>query len=79
MVKKGGNTRTGKDKKAERAKRVKKTRKLYERYDISGGELKRKNQFSPKSPGDFLAEHKNRRTCGKSGYTEFKSTKKKEE
>ena len=45
MVKKGGNTRTGKDKKAERAKRVKKTRKLYERYDISGGELKEKTNF----------------------------------
>jgi ubiquitin-small subunit ribosomal protein S27Ae len=70
--------RTGKDRKAERAKRVKKPRKLWENYDASGDKIVRKNKFSPKSPGDLLANHKDRETCGKTGYTEFKSSKKEE-
>jgi len=47
----------------------KKTSKKWENYD--GG--KPKNQYCPKcGVGVFLAEHKDRRTCGKCGYTEFK-------
>ena len=72
MAKKGSSARTGKDRKADRAKQVKKPRKLYTLYEVKGEELVRKNKFSPKSPGDFLANHKHRETCGKSGYTEFK-------
>jgi ubiquitin-small subunit ribosomal protein S27Ae len=72
MVKKNTGKKSGKDKKAERAKRVKKTRKVYTLYEVSGDTIKRKNKMSPKSPGDFLAKHKDRETCGKTGYTEFK-------
>ena len=78
MAKKGSTKRTGKDRKAERAKRVKKTRKIWEKYKVEGDKLVRSNQFSPKSPGDFLANHKNRKTCGKTSYTEFASKAKTE-
>lgn len=45
--------------------------KRWEKYDVSSGTLKRKQPFSPKEgPGIFLAVHKDRRTCGKSGYME---------
>ncbi len=69
MAKKGGN-KGGKDKKAAGAK-VKKSRKLYQLYEVQGDKLVRKNSYSPKSPGDFLANHKDRKTCGKTGYTDF--------
>lgn len=75
MAKKKSEKRTGKDRKAERAKRVKKTRKIWELYKVEGDKLVRSNQFSPKSPGDFLANHKNRKTCGKTGYMETVSKK----
>ncbi|MAG61102.1 30S ribosomal protein S27ae [archaeon] len=71
MAKKGSTKRTGKDRKAERAKKVSKPRKLWEKYKVEGDTLVKSNKFSPKSPGDFLANHKNRKTCGKTGYTEF--------
>ena len=83
MAKKGGNNK-GKDKKVAGPK-VKKPRNLYELYEVKGDTLVRKNKFSPKSPGDFLANHKNRQTCGKTAYTEFaqkeapKTEEKKEE
>jgi small subunit ribosomal protein S27Ae len=42
-------------------------------YEVDGDELKRKNKFSPKAgKGYFLAEHSDRRTCGKTGYMERK-------
>lgn len=42
-------------------------------YEAKGAELKRKNKSCPKcGPGYFLAEHKNRISCGKCGYTEMK-------
>lgn len=50
----------------------KKTRKLWKNYEIQGDTLVRKNKFSPKSDGDFLAEHFDRRSCGKTGYMEKK-------
>ena len=53
----------------------KKKRQLWKLYEIKGETLTRKNKFSPKSKGDFLAEHKDRRTCGKTGYMEKKSAK----
>ena len=73
MAKKGGKN----DKKGS-AEKVKNTRKLYNLYEVKGDELIRKNQFSPKSPGDFLANHKTRKTCGKTQYTEFISKVSKE-
>lgn len=43
--------------------------KMHEKYEGS----KAKNKTCPKcGPGVFLAEHNNRSSCGKCGYTEFK-------
>ncbi len=37
------------------------------------GKLEKKKRNCPKcGPGVFLAEHANRNSCGKCGYTEFK-------
>lgn len=45
----------------------------WEQYEVEGGKLKRNNKHSPKAgKGVFMAEHHDRRTCGKTGYTEFK-------
>ena len=42
-------------------------------YEESGNKLTRKRRFCPKcGDGVFLAEHKDRNSCGKCGYTEFK-------
>jgi small subunit ribosomal protein S27Ae len=47
--------------------------KIHTAYDVSGGSLKRKNKACPKcGAGTFLAEHKDRNTCGKCGYMEKK-------
>ena len=46
--------------------------KKWKLYDVSGG-LKRKNKICPKcGDGVFLARHKDRDSCGKCGYTEFR-------
>jgi len=45
---------------------------VWKLYEVQGGKLVRKNKFSPKSPGDFLANHSDRLVCGKTKYTEFK-------
>jgi ubiquitin-small subunit ribosomal protein S27Ae len=66
-----------KDKGKEKSK--KKPTQLWTLYDIQGDKLVRKNKFSPKSPGDFMANHKDREVCGKTGYTEFKSKEVKQE
>lgn len=42
-------------------------------YQVSGDKIKRKNKFCPKcGVGIFLAEHKDRMTCGNCGYMEAK-------
>ncbi|MFA6073719.1 MAG: 30S ribosomal protein S27ae [Candidatus Woesearchaeota archaeon] len=42
-------------------------------YDVSAGTAKRKNKSCPKcGAGVFMAEHKDRVTCGKCGYMEKK-------
>ena len=42
-------------------------------YEIEDGEIKRKRRHCPKcGEGVYLGEHKNRISCGKCGYTEFK-------
>jgi small subunit ribosomal protein S27Ae len=44
-----------------------------EQYEISDGKLKRKRDFCPEcGSGVFLAEHNNRSSCGKCGYTKMK-------
>jgi small subunit ribosomal protein S27Ae len=46
-------------------------------YEVSDGTLVRKKQNCPKcGDGVFLAEHANRTSCGKCGYTEFKKKEK---
>ena len=45
-----------------------------EQYEIIDGKLNRKKKFCPEEscgPGVFLAEHKDRLSCGKCGYTKF--------
>jgi ubiquitin-small subunit ribosomal protein S27Ae len=42
-------------------------------YEVKGNTLVRKKKACPKcGPGIFLAEHKDRVSCGNCGYTEFK-------
>lgn len=51
-------------------KKQKKSKGIWELYGIAGG-LKRKNKFCPKcGAGTFMAQHKDRYTCGKCGYME---------
>jgi ubiquitin-small subunit ribosomal protein S27Ae len=51
----------------------KKSQSISTVYDISGEKLTRKNKSCPKcGPGVFLAEHKDRRSCGKCSYSERK-------
>ena len=42
-------------------------------YQVSGNKVERKNKFCPKcGVGIFLAEHKERLSCGNCGYMEAK-------
>lgn len=46
-------------------------------YAVEGEKLSRQRRFCPRcGPGVFLAEHKDRFTCGKCSYTEFKKDSK---
>lgn len=57
--------------KKEKKKKVKV--KKGTRYNIEGEKTKRKNKFCPKcGAGVFLAEHKDRLSCGRCSYTEMK-------
>ena len=59
--------------KKEKEKKVRKKKGVWTLYEVQGDKLVRKAKWSPKAgPGFFMANHKNRTTCGKSGYTEFK-------
>jgi small subunit ribosomal protein S27Ae len=43
-------------------------------YSTQGDALTRTHKFCPKcGPGTFLAEHGNRRSCGRCGYSESKT------
>ena len=41
-------------------------------YKVDGKKLERLRQECPRCKGSFLAEHSDRRACGKCGYTVFK-------
>ena len=42
-------------------------------FEVSGESVKRKNRYCPKcGPGVFMATHKDRYSCGKCGYAEWK-------
>jgi small subunit ribosomal protein S27Ae len=54
-------------------KKKKPDKKKYEYYETKEGNADRKRKWCPKcGVGVFLAEHKDRSSCGKCGYTEFK-------
>jgi len=60
------------DSKGKKEKKVKKTSKKWEQYQAGSSSVERKNKFCPKcGVGVFMANHKNRVTCGKCNYTEF--------
>ena len=47
--------------------------KKIEFFKVEGDKITRQRKYCPKcGPAIFLAEHKNRFSCGKCGYTEFK-------
>ena len=53
--------------------------KANENYEIRDGHIERLNQSCPRcGDGVFLAEHHDRRACGKCAYTEFKRKRKEE-
>ena len=61
------------EKEGKGAKGRKKPYHVWKLYEIKDGKLIRKNKFSPKGGhGYFMAEHKDRRTCGKTHYMEKK-------
>lgn len=48
-----------------------KKHEVYKLYKVEGDKVIRTNQTCPKcGPGFFLANHKDRKVCGKCGYTE---------
>ncbi len=50
--------------------------KKREIFQIEGDKITRKRRSCPKcGDGVFLGEHNNRVSCGKCGYTEFKTNK----
>ncbi len=61
---------------AKKPKTKKPASKIFNVYEVSGSGLKRKNKFCPKcGQGFFMAQHKDRVTCGNCHYTEFSSKK----
>jgi len=57
-------------------KKNKKQNNIAKLYKIEGGDVVLKNKSCPKcGSGVFLAEHANRESCGKCGYTVFKNKK----
>ena len=55
------------------AKGGKKTSQKWKYYSVSGDKVERKKKFCPRcGPGVFMAEHKDRWSCGRCGYTEWK-------
>ncbi len=54
-----------------------KTVQIWKLYQVEGADLKRVNRFCPKcGKGTFMAKHKDRWYCGRCGYTEFISDRK---
>ena len=56
----------------KKEKKKKPSSKKHTMYTITGSDIKQKNKTCPKcGTGIFMAQHKDRLTCGKCGYTEF--------
>jgi small subunit ribosomal protein S27Ae len=59
------------DKKGDKKKAIRTAKKDF--FKLEGEKLVRTRKHCPKcGPGVFMAEHPNRVSCGKCGYTEFK-------
>jgi small subunit ribosomal protein S27Ae len=53
--------------------------KKYQFFKVEGDKINRVRRHCPKcGPAVFIADHKDRFSCGKCGYTEFKNIAKKE-
>ncbi|MDP2749978.1 MAG: 30S ribosomal protein S27ae [Nanoarchaeota archaeon] len=64
-------------KKSAPAQKKGKVMSVYKLYSTQGGKLERKNPTCPKcGDGVFMAVHKDRKSCGKCGFTEFGGKKK---
>ncbi len=62
--------------KAKKGEAEKKTSKKWKIYQVSDSGVKRGRKSCPKcGEGVFLAQHKDRLSCGKCGYTETVSKK----
>lgn len=60
------------DDKAKQAKKKAPRKAKKDCYKLEGSTLTRTKKHCPKcGPGVFMAEHKDRTSCGKCGYTEF--------
>jgi len=46
--------------------------KAYSKYKVSGDKIEKSPTCPRCGPSYFLAQHKNRQTCGKCGFTQFK-------
>ncbi len=63
----------GKPAPKQKEKAKKETQKIHKIYEISGDTIKRNNKSCPKcGVGTFMANHKDRSSCGKCGYMEKK-------
>lgn len=67
-----GKKRKESKKKGKKERKAKVTSKKWEKYEVSGDGLKRKRYCPRCGPGVFLAQHKDRYTCGACGYVEVK-------
>lgn len=72
--KKGGGEKKGK---RPKSKSKHKKIQVWSNYEVTGNEVKRKLESCPRcGSGTFMAGHKNRKTCGKCGYSETAIKKK---
>ena len=72
--------KTRKKGKRERRGRKHESVKIWQKYELRGEEVSRKNKFCPRcGEGVWLSEQKDRSYCGKCGYTSFGGAKKPEE
>ncbi len=56
-----------------KGKKAKRTSKKWKMYEVKDGKVIRKNKFCPRcGPGVFMADHGDRWSCGRCGYTEWK-------
>lgn len=65
-----------KEKKSQKERPRSKTKhanvQIWKLYEVKGKELKRKNESCPRcGMGTFLAEYKNRKYCGRCGYSQI--------